>query len=71
MQHRALNWIEEGSFRDAWQVSGIAVEIAQKIFAATAPANSYPKTNARGDVTPGAYRQWFCKRVKEGAERIG
>ena len=71
MQHRALNWILDGDFDQAFAVSNIALECAQMFFMAGAPPNFGPPTNRRGEVSKGALRKWKCQCVKEGAERTG
>ena len=68
LQHQAFNWIEADRFEDALEASKLALEGANRLFAITSHITSPPPTNSRGRVTPGAFRQWTCQRIKEGAE---
>lgn len=68
MQHRALSWIEDDNFEDAYEVSKIALQVANQLFLVNSPSTAGPP-KTRGRVQKGAYRHWTCQCIKEGAER--
>ncbi len=70
LQHRALNWIEDDNFHDAFEAANLALHVANRLFEVNAPT-ARPPTDARGRITKGALRQWKCNRIKDAAERYG
>ena len=71
MQHRALNWIEDDNYRDAFGASDNALTLADRFISAVGPETDGPPSDAEGMVTKDAFMQWTCQRIKEGAEMTG
>ena len=72
LQHRALNWINDGNFHDAFEAANLALRVASQLFEIDGQGPLVgPPTGLRGRITKGALRQWRCNNVKEAAARYG
>ena len=72
LQHRALNWIKDGNFHDAFEAANQALRVASQLFEIDGVGpTAGPPTGVRGRVTKGALRQWRCNNIKEAAARYG
>ena len=72
LQHRALNWIKDGNFRDAFEAARLALRVASQLFEIDGQGpTAGPPVAARGRITKGALRQWRCNNIKEAAARYG